>query len=202
MQHVIDAITFGLNIVFPIGNVVRSLTVGFNIFLVNCRDNKYISSPGSTYAYGGPILYLCIQVLFLFWFILWLESQGIPSLSRRKYNDNPTEHKLRPIPRDVMAETERVESSDSDHLRVLHLTKRFGSNVAVDNISFGVSPSEVFALLGPNGAGKSTAIDMIRGELRPDHGNILLEGTDIVRNMRAARSYLGGKALFSSRNDK
>ncbi len=125
------------------------------------------------------------------WFILWYEGGSLPSILQRKHAVDETEHELRPISKDVSDEKERVDHSDSDALRCLGLTKQFGANVAVDNVSFGVSRGEVFALLGPNGAGKSTTINMIRGEMRPDKGTILLENTDIVKHMRAARKYLG-----------
>lgn len=162
--------------------------------LVNCRNNKYISNAGSIYAYGGPILYLCIQICFLFCFLLWAENASSLTFIRpRQYSEDLTEHELRPLAEEVKDEKHRVETSATDPLCVSDLTKRFGSNLAVDNISFGVGPGEVFALLGPNGAGKSVTISLIRGELRPDHGAILLEGTDIVKHTRTARKSLGGK---------
>jgi len=154
-----------------------------------------VSSGSSIYAYGGPVLYLCLQICALSCFIIWYEGASLPSILRRKHDEDATEHDLRPVPNDVRDEKERVEHSDLDLLRVLGLTKQFGTNVAVDNVSFGVSRGEVFALLGPNGAGKSTSINMIRGELRPDRGTILLENADIVRNMRAARKHLGGRLI-------
>lgn len=61
-------------------------------------------------------------------------------------------------------------------IRVNGVTKRFGSLLAVDNISFEIKRGEVFGLLGPNGAGKSTAINMMVGALIPDAGSIELEG--------------------------
>lgn len=141
-------------------------------------------------------MYLCLQICVLSWFIIWYEGASIPSFLRRKHDVDDTEHELRTVPTDVRDEKQRVKDSSSDLLRVLGLTKRFGSNVAVDNVSFGVSRGEVFALLGPNGAGKSTSINMIRGDMRPDKGTVLLENADIVRNMRAARKHLGGRFFF------
>jgi len=187
----LDAVTFGLNIFFPIGNLFRATTIGFNALQVNCRNGDYVSNGSSIYAYGGPVLYLCLQICALASFIIWYEGSSTPAIFKRKHDADATEHDLRPTPADVREEKERVEHTDADLLRVLGLTKQFGSNLAVDNVSFGVSRGEVFALLGPNGAGKSTSINMIRGDLRPDRGTILLENSDIVRNMRAARKHLG-----------
>jgi ABC-2 type transport system ATP-binding protein len=59
---------------------------------------------------------------------------------------------------------------DSEGLHVHALSKTFGSRVAVDNVSFTVSPGEVFGLLGPNGAGKTTTVRMLTGLLRSTSG--------------------------------
>lgn len=58
------------------------------------------------------------------------------------------------------------------------LTKRYGSNTAVDNISFQVDTGEVFALLGPNGAGKTTAVEMLEGFRSRDGGVVSVLGMD------------------------
>ena len=59
------------------------------------------------------------------------------------------------------------------------LTKRFGTQVAVDNINLTVRQGEFFGFLGPNGAGKSTTIKMLCGLLRPDFGRIQVAGFDL-----------------------
>jgi ABC-2 type transport system ATP-binding protein len=69
-------------------------------------------------------------------------------------------------------------------LAVEALRKAFGATVAVDGISFAVSPGEIVGLLGPNGAGKTTTIDMILGVLAPTAGAIRIDGLD-VRARRA-----------------
>jgi len=58
-----------------------------------------------------------------------------------------------------------------------HLTKRFGSVVALDGISFEVTPGEVFGFLGGNGAGKTTTMRIILDILRPDGGTVTWQGT-------------------------
>lgn len=57
-----------------------------------------------------------------------------------------------------------------------NLKKRFGSTVALDDISFEVKKGETFGLLGPNGAGKTTTIQLLCGLLRPDSGMVTLDG--------------------------
>jgi linearmycin/streptolysin S transport system ATP-binding protein len=56
------------------------------------------------------------------------------------------------------------------------LRKSYGSTVAVDGISFDVRRGETFGLLGPNGAGKSTTIHLLVGALRPDAGEVRIDG--------------------------
>ena len=65
-------------------------------------------------------------------------------------------------------------------LAVTGLSKAFGGVQAVHEVSFALQSGELLALIGPNGAGKSTCFNMLNGQLRPDRGNILLEGADIT----------------------
>jgi len=67
-------------------------------------------------------------------------------------------------------------------LRVLNLIKKFGNNIAVNNISFDVFDGEILGFLGPNGAGKTTTVKIIAGLLKPTSGSVYLDGIDIVRN--------------------
>lgn len=67
-------------------------------------------------------------------------------------------------------------------IEVRNVTKRFGSVVAVDDISFTVEPGSVTALLGGNGAGKTTTLSMLLGLLLPSSGDIALLGQDMIRH--------------------
>ncbi len=66
-------------------------------------------------------------------------------------------------------------------LAVENLSKRFGSLVAVRDISLTVEPGELRAVIGPNGAGKTTFFNLVSGFLAPSTGSILFEGRDISR---------------------
>ncbi|MEE9496644.1 MAG: ABC transporter ATP-binding protein [Desulfobacterales bacterium] len=61
-------------------------------------------------------------------------------------------------------------------LEVHNLSKAFGGVKAVINVSFSLEDGQLLAMIGPNGAGKSTCFNLINGQLRPDHGNIVILG--------------------------
>ncbi len=76
-------------------------------------------------------------------------------------------------------------------IEIKKLTKRFGSLVAVNKISFDVSRGEVLGFLGPNGAGKSTTMKMVTGFLAPDEGSITIDGVDITRDPVRVKKRIG-----------
>lgn len=66
-------------------------------------------------------------------------------------------------------------------IEVRSLTKRFGKFAAVDNVGFDIKRGEILGFLGPNGAGKTTTFYMAVGIIRPDSGQVLVNGSDITR---------------------
>ena len=76
-------------------------------------------------------------------------------------------------------------------IRLEQLTKRYGTFVAVDQISLQVPRGQLFGLLGPNGAGKTTTFRMIAGILRPTAGRIWLGEDDLLARPMAAKARLG-----------
>src|SRR3989344_6068687 len=76
-------------------------------------------------------------------------------------------------------------------IEVLNLSKKFGDFTAVDNISFKVKKSEIFAFLGPNGAGKSTTIKMLTTLLRPTSGKIKVNGFNPITEQDKVRNSIG-----------
>lgn len=71
------------------------------------------------------------------------------------------------------------------------LCKKFGSYVAVDQVSFQVAKGEIFGIAGPNGAGKTTTMKMLMGLLAPDQGHVSILGKDPRQNGPALREKLG-----------
>ena len=86
-------------------------------------------------------------------------------------------------------------------IEVKNITKKYGSFTAVDNISFKIEEGEIIGLLGPNGAGKSTTMNMITGYIEPTEGEIIINGYDISKRPRKAKSQIGympeGVPLYS-----
>ncbi len=87
-------------------------------------------------------------------------------------------------------------------IRAQGVTRRYGTDVAVDSVSFGIEPGEIVGLLGPNGAGKSTLLRMLSTYLAPDEGRILVCGHDAQREPWWVRRKIGylpeHNALFES----
>jgi ABC-2 type transport system ATP-binding protein len=76
-------------------------------------------------------------------------------------------------------------------ITVENLTKAYGSQKAVDNISFKVETGEVVGFLGPNGAGKSTTMKMITCYMAPASGNILLDDLSVEKDSEEIRKKIG-----------
>ena len=72
-----------------------------------------------------------------------------------------------------------------------HLTKKFGSFTAVDDINMSIEEGQVYGFLGPNGAGKSTTIRMLCGLLAPTSGRGLVLGMDLASNGQKLKEKIG-----------
>jgi len=74
---------------------------------------------------------------------------------------------------------------------VEHLSKRFGDNLVVDDLSFAIAPGECLGVIGPNGAGKTTTIRMCLGLAAPDGGSIHALGLQMPRDQLAIKAQIG-----------
>ena len=87
-------------------------------------------------------------------------------------------------------------------IQVDNLVKKYGQLVAVDHISFNVSPGEIFGFLGPNGAGKTTTINILCTLARPTSGKAILNGFDVVHQQNQVRHSIGLVFQDSSLDDR
>jgi ABC-2 type transport system ATP-binding protein len=88
-------------------------------------------------------------------------------------------------------------------IEAVGLTKRYGDRLAVDDLSFTVTPGQVTGFLGPNGAGKSTTMRMILGLDAPTRGTVTVDGRPFVRSphpMREVGALLDAKAIHGGRS--
>lgn len=76
-------------------------------------------------------------------------------------------------------------------LEITNLTKRYGTTVAVEDLTLGVRESEIFGLLGPNGAGKTTTLEMVEGIRKPDAGTIRIAGLDVQASLPEILQIIG-----------
>lgn len=76
-------------------------------------------------------------------------------------------------------------------ISVKGITKFYGKQKALDNVSFEISSGEIFGFLGPNGAGKSTMMKIITGFIPPSSGDILVNGLDILEKSLEVRKQIG-----------
>lgn len=76
-------------------------------------------------------------------------------------------------------------------IEVKNLTKKYGGNVAVDDVSFKIRGGKIYGFLGPNGAGKSTTMNIITGSLAATSGSVLINGCDICDDPIEAKKQIG-----------
>lgn len=76
-------------------------------------------------------------------------------------------------------------------IEVKNLSKKYGSHVAVKDVSFTINDGEILGFLGPNGAGKSTTMNIITGYLSATSGSVSIDGYDILENPNEAKMRIG-----------
>lgn len=76
-------------------------------------------------------------------------------------------------------------------IEIKNLTKYYGTQKALDNVSFSVGSGTVVGFLGPNGAGKSTLMKIVTGLLSPTSGTVLVEGLDVTENINQIKKIIG-----------
>ncbi len=76
-------------------------------------------------------------------------------------------------------------------IEIKHLTKKYGNNVAVEDLNLTLEPGHVYGFLGPNGAGKSTTMNIITGYIGASDGEVKINGYDINQEPEKAKSCIG-----------
>ena len=76
-------------------------------------------------------------------------------------------------------------------IEINHLVKKYGSHVAVDDLSLTVEPGKIYGFLGPNGAGKSTTMNIITGYLAATSGEVKINGFGVLKQPEEAKKCVG-----------
>ena len=76
-------------------------------------------------------------------------------------------------------------------IKIDHLVKNYGKNIAVDDISFEIGKGEVVGFLGQNGAGKSTTMNILTGYLSSTSGSVTINGIDVLEDPIGAKRLIG-----------
>lgn len=76
-------------------------------------------------------------------------------------------------------------------IEVTNLSKKYGSHVAVDGLSFHVDKGQIYGFLGPNGAGKSTTMNILTGYLAATEGTVVINGHDVLKEPEEAKKCIG-----------
>ena len=84
-----------------------------------------------------------------------------------------------------------IERQYDKMIKAENLVKRYGSNYALNDVSFEIGEGEIVGLLGPNGAGKSTAMNILTGYLSATSGSAYVNGINILDNPIEAKKYIG-----------
>lgn len=195
-------IYFTIALISPSHSLMRSLFVTVNMFGILCGFGDQISYMGDIRAYGGPILYLILQSLVLFGFLVCWDSGKFHNTFYKlrflfKKNGTPGKHENHnddTIIPDVLDEEKKFFGNRhvySNGLIVHDVSKVYGNKRVVNKATFSVKPGDCFALLGPNGAGKTTTFNMIRGETSASSGDIYVAGISINEDLSLARNHLG-----------
>ena len=75
-------------------------------------------------------------------------------------------------------------------LKTKDLTKKYGTQVALDQLNLTVQPGEIYCLLGANGAGKTTTINLFMDFIKPTSGKVFINDLDVSENGSATKKHL------------
>ncbi|KAH8805682.1 ABC transporter-like protein [Xylogone sp. PMI_703] len=198
-----NIIQYAVGLICPAANLSRAFFIGLNVYGMLC--GKYgdadVSKRFSYDLFGSIYTNLLVQIIFLSAYLMIYEygsSEWFRRLIWRNHvptrlhyivdsGDAGTETQPEPREKNVTASS----TQEPEILKVSRVNKFFGRVFAAENVSFSINANETLALLGANGAGKTTVINMIRGELKPDYGDIYLDGVSVLRQPHKTRLQMG-----------
>ena len=176
------------------GTMIGTL-VGTALIAVLAKGQTLIGVPSNYQSFTrGAVILIAVVVDVL--------SQRGPQTSRRLRARMAAHPRAAGAPSETeggLAEAERARASAPPALQAIGLGKSFFEIRAVDGVDFDVRQGEVHAIVGENGAGKSTLIKMFSGVLRPDAGEIRIDGKSVVIDSVALGQDLGVAVIYQER---
>ncbi|KAJ0177200.1 hypothetical protein K1T71_007209 [Dendrolimus kikuchii] len=168
---------------------------------------EFFSSPSTEstrFVFGHVILMLSLDCVLYMLIALYLEQvlpgpYGTPRkwyfpFQKSYWFQSKTAHSLDMIPDSNINDDLIKERDPTGHeigVKMNKLTKIYGSNTAVNNLTMNIYDDQITVLLGHNGAGKSTTISMLTGNLDLSNGSVHVAGYDISSQLKSARSHIG-----------
>ncbi|KAF7883671.1 uncharacterized protein EAF02_005591 [Botrytis sinoallii] len=197
-----------LGLTSPAANLLRTFFIATDNFGITCGETGwYDLHPIAFQLYGGVYMNLVLQIMFCSFVLTYIETGSsawfFKLLPKRKMPATPAQLDFGIEGRESPNFEPTAEHDDDIPLKTLKgknnvlvlvvskITKFFKSLLAVQEISLTISTNETLALLGANGAGKTTTINMIRGLITPDHGNITIDGISVLASPQQARIHTG-----------
>ncbi|EWC43937.1 hypothetical protein DRE_01289 [Drechslerella stenobrocha 248] len=189
----------GLGLTSPAANLARAFLLATNSYSFLCGKYGEVAQPANPFAYhlfGGVYFNLILQIVFLGLLLMALEY-NVYSRVLYRFKRPSTPHtwdkmEMQLTPPSEFARKSAGASTEEDRLlECFGLHKSFNGTEAVHDVTLSVSSNETMALLGPNGAGKSTTINMIRGQLKPDVGDVLVRNKSVRSQLVEARAETG-----------
>ncbi|PWN47688.1 hypothetical protein IE53DRAFT_390183 [Violaceomyces palustris] len=213
LKGVLDTVFWIEALLSPSVSMTRSGFLTSNLFSLLCdgRGGYSENSLGSLPKFGGPVLYLILWGVICFSILIWTDSGKASPFGnlrlafwkRREVGgvEGDEESKIRTQGPGVADEVLRLESQQGedgskDALITSHLYKSYGSLLAVDDFTLGVGREETVALLGINGGGKTTVHSMIKGQIKPDAGKVVISGREVDKERKLAISKLSSVPQF------
>jgi ATP-binding cassette subfamily A (ABC1) protein 3 len=210
--EIYSQIQYGVGLTSPAANLARAMFISINNYDVTCGQNAMTNPVFNSFnLYTDAYINLLVQIVFLAvviglleygsteWFYRLFWRKHIPARLQYVVDSNSA-----PIPEANFQEQEKKLPSAEDGaidiantaismpvLIAQRVSKYFGKLFATENVSFNIASNEVLALIGPNGAGKTTVINMIRGILKPNYGDIHLDGISVLEQPQRAREAIG-----------
>ena len=87
-------------------------------------------------------------------------------------------------------------------VEIVNLTKKYGTNVAVNHLTVSLPKGKIIGLLGPNGSGKTTLIKMLNGLLTPTEGTILIDGNNVGPATKSKVAYLPDRTYLTMNKNR